>query len=53
MKPTKCPARKKTNEARKAKQEGGEKAKTKSQGCCVTFKPKKFWAFCTCPNFTI
>ena len=31
MKPTKCPAKKKkTNEARKAKQEGGEKAKTKS-----------------------
>ena len=43
MKPTKCPAREK-NEARKAKKEGrrvgGEKAKSKSQDCCVTFKPK-------------
>jgi len=41
MKPTKCPAKEK-NEARKAKKEGGwggEKAKSKSQDCCVTFKP--------------
>ena len=42
MKPTKCPAREKKNEARKAKKEGGEKAKSKSQDCCVTFKPKNF-----------
>ena len=33
MKPTKCPAREK-NEARKAK--------SKSQDCCVTFKPKNY-----------
>ena len=31
MKPTKCPERKKR---------GGEKAKSKSQDCCVIFKPK-------------
>ena len=42
MKPTKCPAREKKNEARKAKKEGGEKAKSKSQDCCVTFKPKNY-----------
>ena len=30
MKPTKCPAKENQNEARKAKKEGGEKAKTKS-----------------------
>ena len=30
MKPTKCPAKEKQNEVRKAKKEGGEKAKTKS-----------------------
>ena len=40
MKPTKCPAKEKKNGARRAKKEGGEKAKTKSQDCCVTFKPK-------------
>ena len=34
MKPTKCPAREKKNEARKAK--------SKSQDCCVTFKPKNY-----------
>ena len=42
MKPSKCPAREKKNEARKAKKEGGEKAKSKSQDCCVTFKPKNY-----------
>ena len=42
MKPTKCPAREKKNEARKAKKKGGEKAKSKSQDCCVTFKPKNY-----------
>ena len=31
---------KKKNEARKAKKEGREKAESKSQDCCVTFKPK-------------
>jgi len=40
-KPTKCPA-KEINEARKAKKRGGEKAKSKSQDCCVTFKPKNY-----------
>ena len=39
MKPTKCPAREKKNEARKEKK-GGEKAKSKSQDCCGTYKPK-------------
>ena len=39
MKPTECPAKAK-NEQRKAKKEGGEKAKSKSQDFCVTFKPK-------------
>ena len=36
--------RKKKNEERKAKKEGreGEKAKSKSQDCCVTFKPKNY-----------
>ena len=39
MKSTKCPAKEKKNETRKAKQErGGEKAKHKSQDCWVTFK---------------
>ena len=28
------------NEARKAKERGGEKAKSKRQYCCVTFKAK-------------
>ena len=40
MKPTKFPARENKNEARKAKKRGGDKAKSKSQDCCVTFKPK-------------
>ena len=34
------PSKEKQNEARRAKKEGGEKAKSKSQDCCVTFKPK-------------
>ena len=42
MKPTECPAKAK-NEQRKAKKEGGEKAKSKSQDFCVTFKPKNFF----------
>ena len=32
----------KKNEARKVKKRGGEKAKSKSQDCCVTFKPKNY-----------
>ena len=38
----------------KRKKRGGEKAKSKSQDCCVTFNPKNnldFFAFCACPNF--
>ena len=35
MKPTKCLANEKYD-ARKAKKEAGEKAKNKSQDCCVT-----------------
>ena len=42
MKPTKCPAREKQHEARKAKKRGGEKAKSKSQGCRFTFKLKNY-----------
>ena len=33
------PSKRKKNEARKAKKQGGKKAKSKSQDCCVTFKP--------------
>ena len=53
MKPTKCPAREKKNEQEKRKKRGGEKGKSKSQDCCVTFKPKncRNFAFCACPNF--
>ena len=40
MKPTKCPAREKKMRQEKQKKKGGEKAKSKSQDCCVTFKPK-------------
>ena len=40
MKPTKCPAREKKMRQEKRKKKGGEKAKSKSQDCCVTFKPK-------------
>ena len=42
MKPTKCPAREKKNEQEKQKKRGGEKAKSKIQDCCVTFKPKNY-----------
>ena len=53
MKPTKCPAREKKMRQEKRKKKGGEKAKSKSQDCCVTFKRKKCrnFAFCACPNF--
>ena len=39
MKTTKCPAKEK-NETKKRKKRRGEKAKTKGQDCCVTFKYK-------------
>ena len=39
MKPTKCPAREKKMRQEKRKKKGGKKAKSKSQDCCVTFKP--------------
>ena len=48
-KPTKCPAREKKIREEKRKKGGGEKAKSKSQDCCVTFKPKtilKFYFLC-------
>ena len=40
MKPTECPAREKKMRQEKRKKRGEEKAKSKSQDCCVTFKPK-------------
>ena len=42
MTPTKCPAREKKMRQEKQKKRGGEKAKSKSQDCCVTFKPKNY-----------
>ena len=42
MKPTKCPTRGKKMRQEKRKKRGGEKAKSKSQDCCVTFKPKNY-----------
>ena len=42
VKPTKCPAREKKMRPEKRKKKGGEKAKSKSQDCCVTFKPKNY-----------
>ena len=43
MKPTKCPAReKKLRQEKWKKKRQGEKAKSKSQDCCVTFKPKNY-----------
>ena len=42
MKPTKCPAREKKMRQEKRKKKGGEKEKSKSQDCCVTFKPKTY-----------
>ena len=41
-KPTKCPAREKKMRQEKRKKKGGEKAESKSQDCCVTFKPKNY-----------
>ena len=40
MKPTKCPTREKKMKQEKRKKKGAEKAKSKIQDCCVTFKPK-------------
>ena len=52
MKPTKCPAREKKMRQEKRKKRGGEKAKSKSQDCCVTFEPSTLnFGFCACPNF--
>ena len=42
MKPTKCPAKEKKMRQEKRKMRGGGKAKSKSQYCCVTFKPKNY-----------
>ena len=42
MKPTKCPAREKKMRQEKRKKREGEKAKSKSQDCCVTFIPKNY-----------
>ena len=50
MKPTKCPAREKKRRQQKRKKRGGEKAKSKSQDRCITFKPRNF-AFRACLNF--
>ena len=38
MKPSKSP----TKRQQKGKKKGGEKAKSTSQDCCVTFKPKNY-----------
>ena len=40
MKPTKCPEGEKKMRQEKRKKRRGEKAKSRSQDCCVTFKPK-------------
>jgi len=42
MKPTKCPGKEKKVRLEKQKQMGREKAKSKSQDCCVTLKPKNY-----------
>ena len=36
------PSKRKKNEQEKQKMRGGEKGKSKSQDCCVTFKPKNY-----------
>ena len=55
MKPTKCSAKKKKMRQEKQKQRGREKAKIKSQDCCVTLKPKiklsRNVGFCACLTF--
>ena len=46
MKPIKCPAREKQSQKNEKRGGGGrEKAKSKRQDCCVTFKPYAY------PNF--
>ena len=42
MKPAKCPAREKKMRQEKRKKKGGEKAKSKSQDCCVTFNSENY-----------
>ena len=42
MNPAKFPAREKKMSQEKRKKKAGEKAKNKSQDCCVTFKPKNY-----------
>ena len=42
MKPTKCPAKEKKTRQEKGERRRGEKAKSKSQDWCVTFKPKNY-----------
>ena len=42
MKPTKCPAKEEKMRQEKWKKRGGEKVKSKSQDCCVTFKHKNY-----------
>ena len=42
MKPTQCPAKERKVRQEKQKKRGGEKAKSRSQDCCVTFKPKNY-----------
>ena len=46
MKPTKCPAREKKNEARKVKKRGGEKAKGKVKTAVSLLNPKTILKFC-------
>ena len=38
MKPTKYPTKEKKIKQEKRKKRGGEKAKSKSQDCCVTYR---------------
>ena len=40
MKPKQCPAKLKKMKYERQKKKGGEKVTSKSQDCCVTFKPK-------------
>ena len=42
MKPSKSPTKQKKKSQGKRKKKGGEKAKSTSQDCCVTFKPKNY-----------
>ena len=42
MKPSKSPTKQKKKSQGKRKKKGGEKAKSTSQDCCVTFKLKNY-----------